>query len=141
MDKPLRIILIESQYERPEPRITGDNNKGLAEYNFPTSGVVMAINTSMAGGKSARKRACHSTPLAAARARDSTSTTVPNVLRSDATKGPISMRPSMEANNEVATISTAGLSQAVVHSRTAKSASSPGAVRNSTTWLTDTLHR
>src|SRR5690606_4701959 len=109
--------------------MTGDNKRGLAEYNFPTSGVVMAINTNTAGGKRARKRACHSTPLAAARARDKTSTTVPNVFLSEATNGPISIRPSMEANNEVATISTAGLSQDKLHNRTANAASSAGALR------------
>ena len=43
MDRPLRIILIESQYERPDPMMTGDNKSGFAEYNFPVSGVVMAI--------------------------------------------------------------------------------------------------
>ncbi len=123
----------------PEPRMTGDRNKGLPEYNLPTSGVVMAIKTKTAGGKSARKRACHSTPFAAARARESTSTTVPRVLRRDATKGPISMRPSMEASSDVATISMAGLSQAVVHSRTASAASSAGAVRRRTTRSPSTI--
>src|SRR6185369_12035040 len=97
----------------PEPITTGDSNNGLAEYNLPVSGVVMAITTNTEGGNNAKNRACHSTPFAAARARARTSTTVPNVFLNDATNGPISMRPSMEASREVATISTAGLSQAV----------------------------
>ena len=99
----------------------GRRYQGWVAYILPASGVIIPITTKTHGGNIAKNRACHVIPLAAARARPRICTTSLSVSLNLATRSVTLMCASTEASKLVATISTAGLSQACVQASDGRS--------------------